>query len=105
MLRLLNCLSAILVACRVRLNHFAEHVDHIMVRAIENERPSQNTLDDWNNDALRVKEFFNNIPACDIDLEHVNAYINHYHADSSANVQNRKVSFLKSCFLMRSMNH
>jgi len=25
---------------------FAEHVDHIMARAIENERPSQNTLDD-----------------------------------------------------------
>lgn len=77
---------------------FAEHVDHIMARAIENERPSQNTLDDWNNDALRVKEFFNNIPACDIELEHVNAYIKHYHSDSSANVQNRKVSFLKKLF-------
>jgi site-specific recombinase XerD len=77
---------------------FAEHVDHIMARAIENERPSQNTLDDWNNDALRVKEFFNNIPACDIELEHVNAYIKHYHSDSSANVQNRKVSFLKNLF-------
>ncbi|EAM7584236.1 phage integrase SAM-like domain-containing protein [Salmonella enterica] len=77
---------------------FAEHVDHIMERAIENERPSQNTLDDWNNDALRVKEFFINIPACDIELEHVNAYINHYHAEASANVQNRKVSFLKKLF-------
>lgn len=77
---------------------FADHVDHIMTRAIENERPSQNTLDDWNNDALRVKEFFNNIPACDIELEHVNAYINNYHADASANVQNRKVSFLKKLF-------
>lgn len=77
---------------------FAEYVDHIMVRAIENERPSQNTLDDWNNDALRVKDFFVNIPACDIELEHVNAYINHYHADASANVQNRKVSFLKKLF-------
>ncbi|MFY0199470.1 phage integrase Arm DNA-binding domain-containing protein [Klebsiella variicola] len=77
---------------------FAEHVDHIMARAIENERPSQNTLDDWSNDALRVKEFFVSMPACDIDLEHVNAYINHYHADASANVQNRKVSFLKKIF-------
>lgn len=77
---------------------FAEHVDHIMDRAIENERPSQNTLDDWSNDALRVKEFFISIPACDIELEHVNAYINHYHADASANVQNRKVSFLKKLF-------
>ncbi|WP_410680596.1 phage integrase Arm DNA-binding domain-containing protein [Citrobacter braakii] len=77
---------------------FAEHVDHIMERAIENERPSQNTLDDWNNDALRVKEFFISIPACDIELEHVNAYINRYHAEASANVQNRKVSFLKKLF-------
>lgn len=84
---------------------FAEYVDHIMSRAIENEQPSQNTLNDWNNDALRVKEFFNIIPACDIELEHVNAYINHYHAESSANVQNRKVSFLKKCSHMRSMNH
>uniref|UniRef100_UPI003889444B phage integrase Arm DNA-binding domain-containing protein n=1 Tax=Klebsiella pneumoniae TaxID=573 RepID=UPI003889444B len=66
---------------------FAEHVDHIMDRVIENERPSQNTLDDWSNDVLRVKEFFASMPACDIELEHVNAYINHYHADASANVQ------------------
>ena len=77
---------------------FAEHVDHIMARAIEDERPSQSTLDDWNNDVLRVKEFFINIRACDIELEHVNAYINQYHADASANVQNRKVSFLKKLF-------
>ncbi len=84
---------------------FAAHVDHIMQRAIENERPSPNTLDDWNNDALRVKEFFNSIPSCDIELEHVNAYIKHFHSDFSANVQNRKVSFLKNCSHMRSMNH
>lgn len=77
---------------------FADHVNHIMARAVEDERPSQSTLDDWNNDALRVKEFFINIPACDIELEHVNAYINKYHASASANVQNRKVSFLKKLF-------
>ncbi|WP_110915319.1 phage integrase Arm DNA-binding domain-containing protein [Enterobacter roggenkampii] len=77
---------------------FADHVDHIMARAVEDERPSQSTLNDWNNDALRVKEFFINIPACDIELEHVNAYINKYHASASANVQNRKVSFLKKLF-------
>ncbi|MBE3329465.1 recombinase [Enterobacter cloacae complex sp. P27C] len=77
---------------------FADHVDHIMARAVEDECPSQSTLDDWNNDALRVKEFFINIPACDIELEHVNAYINKYHASASANVQNRKVSFLKKLF-------
>lgn len=77
---------------------FAQHVDHIMERAIKDERPSQSTLDDWNNDALRVKEFFEKIPACDIELGHVNAYITQYHPDSSANVQNRKVSFLKKLF-------
>ena len=77
---------------------FAEHVDHIMTRIIEDERPSQSTLDDWKNDALRVKAFFVNVPACDIALEHVNTYINKYHACASANVQNRKVSFLKKLF-------
>lgn len=29
----------------------------------------------------------------DITLDHVNAYIARYHADASANVQNRKVGF------------
>lgn len=77
---------------------FAEHVNRIMARAIKDEQPSESTQDDWNNDATRVKEFFDKIPACDIELEHVNAYIKEYHADSSANVQNRKVSFLKKLF-------
>lgn len=77
---------------------FAEHVDHIIERAIADENPSQSTKEDWNNDALRVKEFFANIPSCDIELEHVNLYIKNYHADASANVQNRKVSFLKKLF-------
>lgn len=45
-----------------------------------------------------MKEFFVSIPASDIELEHVNAYINKYHAGASANVQNRKVSFLKKLF-------
>lgn len=77
---------------------FAEHVDRIMARAIEDEQPSESTREDWNNDSTRVKQFFDKIPACDIELEHVNAYIKEYHADSSANVQNRKVSFLKKLF-------
>lgn len=77
---------------------FAEHVDRIMSRAITDEKPSESTQDDWNNDAKRVKEFFSNIASCDIDLEHVNQYIKTYHADASANVQNRKVSFLKKLF-------
>lgn len=77
---------------------FAEHVDRIMSRAIADEKPSQSTLEDWRNDAIRVKEYFIEIPACDIELEHVNQFINRYHSDSSANVQNRKVSFLKKLF-------
>jgi hypothetical protein len=77
---------------------FANYVDSIMTRAITDEKPSESTLADWTNDAERVKEYFNDIPSCDIELEHVNAYIQHYHGDSSANVQNRKVSFLKKLF-------
>ncbi|ATA23496.1 recombinase [Brenneria goodwinii] len=77
---------------------FSNHVDKIMTRAIADEKPSSNTLADWNNDAARVKAFFSDIASCDIELEHVNAYIQHYHANASANVQNRKVSFLKKLF-------
>lgn len=77
---------------------FAEHLDRIMARAIKDEQPSDSTREDWCNDAIRVKEFFSSIPACDIELEHVNAYIKEYHAEASANVQNRKVSFLKKLF-------
>ncbi|MEI7261290.1 phage integrase Arm DNA-binding domain-containing protein [Pectobacterium carotovorum] len=77
---------------------FSNHVENIMSRAIADEKPSPNTLADWNNDALRVKEFFCDIASCDIELEHVNAYIQHYHSEASANVQNRKISFLKKLF-------
>lgn len=77
---------------------FAIYVEKIMNRVIADEKPAPNTLADWNNDSVRVKEFFKEIPACDIDLEHVNKYIQHYHADASANVQNRKISFLKKLF-------
>ncbi|MFE8049268.1 phage integrase Arm DNA-binding domain-containing protein [Brenneria goodwinii] len=77
---------------------FSVHVDKIMTRTVADEKPSANTLADWNNDAARVKAFFSDIASCDIELEHVNAYIQHYHADASANVQNRKISFLKKLF-------
>lgn len=77
---------------------FSNHVDHILIRAITDEKPSPDTKADWVNDAKRVKEFFKDIHCCDIELEHVNAYIHHYHAEASANVQNRKVSFLKKLF-------
>ncbi|MBW5815840.1 phage integrase SAM-like domain-containing protein [Yersinia kristensenii] len=77
---------------------FSEHIDNIMKRAITDEKPSASTLADWKSDAERVKEFFNDISSCDIELEHVNAFIKHFHSEASANVQNRKVSFLKKLF-------
>ncbi|MBX9494548.1 phage integrase Arm DNA-binding domain-containing protein [Yersinia enterocolitica] len=77
---------------------FSEHVDKILARAIIDEKPAAATKADWESDKVRVKEYFSNIPTCDIDLEHVNGFIQHYHADASANVQNRKASFLKKLF-------
>jgi len=80
------------------------YVDKLLGWTIEDERPAEDTLADWRNDAIRMKEFFKDIPACDIELEHVNNYILQYHADSSANVQNRKISFLKKSLAMLLMN-
>ncbi len=77
---------------------FAIHADSLLNRAINDERPSGDTQAVWLNDIERVKDFFQDIFACDIELEHVNAYIKKYHSESSANVQNRKVSFLKKLF-------
>ena len=77
---------------------FSGHAQALLERAICDEKPSEDTRSVWINDIVRVKEFFADIYACDIELEHVNAYIKQYHSDASANVQNRKVSFLKKLF-------
>lgn len=77
---------------------FAEHAQQLLERAINDEKPGGDTLSVWLNDIERVKEFFRDIYACDIELEHVNGYVRKYHSDASANVQNRKVSFLKKLF-------
>ncbi|WP_273839368.1 tyrosine-type recombinase/integrase [Providencia rettgeri] len=77
---------------------FIEHVDQLFARMISDEQPSKDTLDTWNNDIERVKTFFKTISPAEITLEHVNGYINEYHTDASANVQNRKVGFLKKIF-------
>lgn len=77
---------------------FALHADALLKRAIEDEKPKSDTAAMWYNDIERIKEYFSDIAACDIELEHVNGYIKKYHPDSSANVQNRKVSFLKKLF-------
>lgn len=77
---------------------FGEHAQALLDRAIRDEKPGADTKSVWVNDIVRVKEYFSDIYACDIELEHVNWYIKKYHADASANVQNRKVSFLKKLF-------
>ncbi|NHB93551.1 site-specific integrase [Photorhabdus cinerea] len=77
---------------------FCHHVDNLFSRIIKDENPSDSTLADWRNDIERMKTFFTDIPASEISLEHVNNYIKQYHNDASANVQNRKVSFLKKVF-------
>ncbi|WP_175613469.1 phage integrase Arm DNA-binding domain-containing protein, partial [Cronobacter sakazakii] len=77
---------------------FAEHAQALLERAIRDENPGTDAKAVWLNDIERVKEFFADIYACDIDLEHVNGYIKKYHSEASANVQNRKVSFLKKLF-------
>lgn len=76
----------------------SQHVDHLLRRAIDDEQPYKDTVAVWQNDSIRIKEFFHNIPSCEITLEHVNQYIKKYHINASANVQNRKVSFLKKLF-------
>lgn len=76
----------------------SEHLDRLMKRIIIDDKPAQSTLADWNNDLVRVKEYFSDIAACDINLEHVNGFIARYQSASSANVQNRKVLFLKKIF-------
>ena len=77
---------------------FSEYADRLLERAINDEKPSGDTESVWRNDIVRVREFFSDLFACDIELEHVNGYVQRYHSEASANVQNRKVSFLKKLF-------
>lgn len=76
----------------------SEHLEKLFERIVRDEQPSKSTLSDWTNDLERVSAFFKDIPSNEISLEHVNGFIKEYHADASANVQNRKVSFLKKIF-------
>lgn len=77
---------------------FAHHAQALFERAVVDEKPAASTLADWQNDLVRVKEYFCEIPASDIELEHVNGFIQQYHSEASANVQNRKISFLSKLF-------
>lgn len=76
---------------------FSDYADQLLLRAITEESPASDTLSVWNNDIVRIKEYFN-IQPNRIDLSHVNEYLKKYHSESSSNVQNRKVSFLKKLF-------
>lgn len=76
----------------------SEHLDRLFSRIVHDEAPSKSTLADWAKDVERIKIFFSDIPSNEITLEHVNGFIAKFHADASANVQNRKVSFLKKVF-------
>ncbi|MEY0290973.1 tyrosine-type recombinase/integrase [Providencia rettgeri] len=76
----------------------SEHLEKLFERIVRDEQPSKSTLSDWTNDLERVSAFFKDIPSNEISLEHVNGFIKEYHADASANVQNRKVCFLKKIF-------
>ncbi|MEY0874821.1 tyrosine-type recombinase/integrase [Providencia manganoxydans] len=77
---------------------FSEHLDKLFNRMVNDEQPAESTLSDWNNDLERVKTYFNDISPIEVTLEHVNGFINEFHAEASANVQNRKVGFLKKIF-------
>ncbi len=77
---------------------FADHIDVLLERIIREEEPSDDSLKTMEMDADRARKFFATIPSSHITLQHVNDYLNEYHADSSANVQNRKVSWLKKLF-------
>lgn len=77
---------------------FSNHIDHLMERIFKEEKLSERVKQGLINDSIRAKEFFSAIASTDIDLEHVNLYLKQYHANGSAEVQNRKVMFLKKLF-------
>ncbi|MBM7073327.1 hypothetical protein JQC92_15030 [Shewanella sp. 202IG2-18] len=77
---------------------FPDHIPALLKRIFIDEQPSDEYKKTMENDAIRVQEFFAQIPGSRIGLPHVNDYINTYHENGSANVQNRKVAWLKKLF-------
>ncbi len=77
---------------------FGEHVPVLLERILQDEQPSADLVKTMEQDAKRSEDFFSNIPSSHISLQHVNDYIEEHHSESSANVQNRKVSWLKKLF-------
>lgn len=77
---------------------FAEHIGALVDRIINDESPAEDTRATYLNDRSRCLEFFSDVPACDISMDHVTEYMRTYHADASPNVYNRKISWLKKLF-------
>ncbi|MBM7074492.1 hypothetical protein JQC92_21145 [Shewanella sp. 202IG2-18] len=77
---------------------FGDQVDKLLKRIIHEEQPSEDFIRTMKIDAERTKQFFSDVPASHITLQHVNEYLEEHHSDASANVHNRKVSWLKKLF-------
>lgn len=76
----------------------AMHIDKIVNRIITEESPASDAASTLQNDAVRAKEFFKEVPGNAINLSHVNGYLEKYHQEASGNVRNRKISWLKKLF-------
>ncbi|WP_320152138.1 hypothetical protein [uncultured Tolumonas sp.] len=74
------------------------HIDRIIERIIKDESPTADAVSTLKNDAHRAIEYFSEIPGDGVTLNHVNDYLDKYHSDASANVKNRKISWLKKLF-------
>lgn len=77
---------------------FSGFADHLLDTIIQEESPSKGLVETMSSDIERIKTYFFDIPCSDITLEHVNDYLNEYHHGASANVYNRKISFLEKLF-------
>lgn len=77
---------------------FADRLDYILERILEEERPARDTEHTLRTDIARCKSFFKNIPTESIALETVNEYLREHHSNASNQVYNRKISMLKKLF-------
>ncbi len=77
---------------------FGDHVDDLLKRILHEEQPSETVAKVMRNDAERCKAFFAQVPSSVITLQHVNDYLNQFHPDTTPEVHNKKVSWLKKIF-------
>ena len=79
------------------------YLDKIQKRIIKREAPGESAESTLKNDVIRAKDFFVDIIPENIELIHVNKYLDTFHADASANVRNRKISFLEKIYELTSI--